>query len=324
MKSSFCIPENIAKNLIFIDGITRCGKSLFSSIISSFSDMEHIQFSISSQLEAVIASIMLECIDKNFAKAYLRMLFNELSYNIQLSRNINFRASDQTGIDNYKQPDIYHQRLTLEEGDSIVDYLRKADIGIPIQTHDMMVNIDILEEMDLSYKVIELYRNPIDNLYSWWTRGWGERHGVDPRSLASSVSYKGNSLPWHCVGYEDKVVDLNPYEKCCVIGMDLINRSVQQQKKARFPEKILTITFEEMVQRPDVQLNRIEKFIGRKMTKYTPKFVEEARCPRVLDPKDTEKKLSILKNNVDTVIFDQLINLTESYERDVYGLLHSY
>jgi len=318
MKYKFGLTENIATNLVFIDGITRCGKSIFSSIISSYEDMEHIQFL--NQLETIIPSVMLGGIDKDCAKALLRLIFNELSYDLQLSRNVNFRPGDQTGVEKYKQPEIYHQRLKLEEGDEIVEYIRNNDISIPFQTHDMMVNLDILDEMDINYKIIELYRNPIDNLYSWWTRGWGERFGNDPRGFTLLISHKNKALPWYCAGYEDQVIDLNPYEACCVIGMDLIKRSIEKHSNALHPEKILMTTFEDMVQTPDKELLRIEKFINRKMTSYTPGFVSEARCPRVLKQEDREKKLAVFKENVDTSIFNQLVALAEDYEKDTYGL----
>ena len=35
---------SIAKNKIFIDGISRTGKSIFSTILPTFEKMEHIQF----------------------------------------------------------------------------------------------------------------------------------------------------------------------------------------------------------------------------------------------------------------------------------------
>jgi hypothetical protein len=316
---NYSLPENLAKNLIFIDGISRSGKSLFSSIISSFESMEHIQFF--NLLEQVIPSIKLGGTNIDFAKSLLRIALNELAYDLQLSRNVNFRPDDQTGIDNYKEPGTYRNRLKVKEGDGVVDFIRNNEILIPFQTHDLMVNIDIVDNLQIDYKMIELYRNPIDNLYSWWTRGWGERFFNDPRGFTLNISYGEIPIPWYCAGYEEQVVDLNPYEKCCMIGMDLINRSVEKQKNAKHPDKIMTITFEEMVQRPQGQLQRISKFINKNSTKYTSEFLQAARCPRVLDPKDKEQKLTIFKNNIDPKLFDELAEMAENYERDTYGLL---
>ena len=57
--------ENIAKNLVFIDGVTRCGKAIFSSLISSYEDMEHIQFL--SVLDQIIPSVALGGLDNDYA-----------------------------------------------------------------------------------------------------------------------------------------------------------------------------------------------------------------------------------------------------------------
>ena len=47
--------ENIAHNLIFIDGLTRSGKSFFSGIIPSLERVEHIQFH--TLLEHVVPAV---------------------------------------------------------------------------------------------------------------------------------------------------------------------------------------------------------------------------------------------------------------------------
>jgi len=245
----------------------------------------------------------------------------ELAYNLQLSRNVNFRGEDQTGIYNYKDPDVYINRLSLNEGDEIIEFILSNNIHIPFQTHDLMVNLDVLNCMDLDYKMIELLRNPIDNLYSWWIKGLGERFSNDIREFTLPVEYKGFSFPWYCHGYEEEVIDLNPYERCIKIGINLIERSIDQYKNSKNKDKIIIILFEDMVQNPNYQLNRIEDFLGLQTTKYTNKFISEAKCPRVLNPKDRNDKLSIFKENVSPDLFENLVSLTNSYEKDTYGLV---
>ena len=311
--------ENIAKNLVFIDGIARSGKSIFSNIIPSFEDVEHIQFM--TQLEHIIPSVNLGGIDIEYAKMILRLSLNELSYNIKLSRNVNFRAKDQTGIANYKNPDVYWDRLNNEEGDYIVQYIQNHDTSIPFVTHDLMVNLNVVERLDLDYKIIELYRNPIDNFYSWYTKGWGERFGKDPRAWAIVTSYNKEPFPWYCSGYEEKMIGLNSCEVCVIIGVDIIKRSIKQYKNSKLPGNILTILYEDMLQDPYYQLEKIESFLGKKKTKHTKRFVTSARCPRVLDAKDRERKLQIFKDNVNTELFESLVELSELYERNAYGIL---
>ena len=128
-------------------------------------------------------------------------------------------------------------------------------------------------------------------------------------------------MPWYCAGYEEKMVGLNPCEKCVMVGVDLIKRSIKQQKLSKFPEKVLTILFEDMVQDPYEQLKRIESFIGRAQTDYTEKFVKTARCPRILDPNDRKNKLQIFQDNINAKLFKSLVGVSELYEKNTYGLL---
>jgi len=312
------LPENIAKNLVFIDGICRCGKSAFSSIIPSFESFEHLQ--ISNILENMVPAVMLGGVEKDSAKMMIRLELNELSYNLQLSRNVNFRKSDQTGIANYREPKIYFDRLEALEGNNVVNSIRTNANSIPFQTHNMMVNLDIVNSLDLDYKILEIYRNPIDNIYSCWARGWGERFSHDPRSFTLRTSYNESLYPWFCFGIEEKIINLNQYERCVIMFTNLLNSCIEKQKEASNPEKIITIFFEDMFKSPDYEISKIGAFLGKSITNYTAKFIEDARFPRELDLIKRKEKLSILKKNVAPEIFDLLISMAEYYESEGYGL----
>ena len=74
--------EDISFPLVFIDGITRCGKSSLSGILPSLTNMEHIQFS--TILELVVPGLFLQKLDTDYAKSITRIYLNELSYNLTL------------------------------------------------------------------------------------------------------------------------------------------------------------------------------------------------------------------------------------------------
>ncbi len=99
---NYGISENIAKNIIIVDGITRSGKTLFNSIIPSLECVEHTQ--VYNLIEQIVPAVSLRSIDPVYAKALFRMTLNELVYNNSLSRNTNFRCGDNSGILKYKDP----------------------------------------------------------------------------------------------------------------------------------------------------------------------------------------------------------------------------
>ena len=123
---------NISFPLVFIDGITRCGKSSLSKIIPSFTQMEHINFL--NQMEWLLPAYALGHVSKDYVKSHLGIYFNELTYNLLLSRNVNFRPNDQTGVENYKDPKIYYDRLKIDDGVDVIDRIRSTKNFIPFQT----------------------------------------------------------------------------------------------------------------------------------------------------------------------------------------------
>lgn len=310
--------ENIAKNLVFVDGIARCGKTLFTGIVPSLENFEHMQFYY--LMELIIPAIYLGTVSAEYAKAILRIRMNELAYNIRISRNVNFRYNDDSGISNYKEPELYYQRLLKKDGDAIVEELRKYKRFIPFQTHDLLVNLEHLNKLDIDYRMIALFRHPIDNSYSWWTKGFDERFGKDPRTFTLCIDYKGNPLPWYCAGYEEEWLNLNPIEKCIKNATDLIRRSVEQYKNTPNKDRIHLVRFEDFVQGPHKELEKICTFLGAKTTKHTARFIHNARCPRTLDLAGRERKLREFKSKVNKKILNNLLEMSESYETNFYGL----
>ncbi|MAH84043.1 MAG: hypothetical protein CBB68_06715 [Rhodospirillaceae bacterium TMED8] len=315
----FALQENIAHNLLFVDGITRCGKSIFSGVIGTIQDCEHLRFT--TLLEHIVPSLFFGVIDRDFAKSSMRTIFNEVAYETLLSRNANFRPNDQTSILNYYNPKLYIDRLSHEDGSAVIEKLREKKCIFPYQTHDFMVHLEYLDSLEFDYRMIQLYRHPIDNIYSWYTRGWGERFLDDPTSFTLSIKHKHYILPWYCAGYEEEWCTLNAMERCVRTVIDLLQQSISQHKKAQRPERILTITFEDMVQHTDTQMSRICKFLEREQTAWTEHSLKKANCPRVLDPNARNQKLQTLKSGISNNLFEQLMDMSSYYENNIYGLL---
>ncbi len=315
---SYNTHENIAKNLIFIDGIARSGKGAFSGIIPSLKSVEHTKMLY--LLEQIMPALCFGSIDVQYARALSTIVLNEIAYNTLLSRNINFRYTDDTGIFNYKEPSAYLQRLGREEGDQIVEELRTKKIFFPFITHYMLVNLEHLDKLDLDYYMIALFRHPIDNIYSRWARGYAERFGKDPRAFTMSIKYNGEPLPWYCAGYEEEWLSLNPMERCILPVTVLIKKAVKQYKKAVDKTRIHLLTFEDFVQNTQEELKKICTFLNTTPTKYTPHAISLANCPRKLDRLDRKRKMSEFKTGTRKKYFNMLMEISEAYEANFYGL----
>lgn len=315
---TYNIHENIARNVIFIDGILRSGKKVLSGIISSLEAIEHTR--VLYLLDQIIPAISFGSIDVQYARALLRTVLNEEAYNTLLARDTNFRYTDETGVLNYKEPSVYFQRLGRQDGDGIVEELRTKKIFFPFITHNLLVKLEYLDMLDIDYHMLALLRNPLDISYSRWVRGYAERFGKDPRAFAISIKFNGRALPWFCAGYEEEWLSLNPMERCILPVIHEIKEAVQQYKKAKDKSRIHLLTFEDFVQNPQGELEKICTFLHTKPTGYTANFISLANCPRKLNPAEKKRKMQEFKLAVRKKYFDMLMKMSKAYEANLYGL----
>lgn len=313
----FSLQENISRNVILVDGITRCGKSLFSNVMSSLKNAEQLQFIV--LLEHIVPALSKGAINNEYARSSIRTLMNELAYNMLLSRNVNFRPNDQTSVLSHPSAKMYAQRLTKEDGDNIVTELRNVDHFFPFMTHDMMVNLEYLDVLEMDYKMVHILRHPIDMIHSWVVRGWGERFLNDPRSFTLTIDYNGTNLPWYCDGVEEIWLQLNPMERCVYTVLGLIEKSIYQYKKAKHPDQIYNLTFEDFVQNTQKEMSKICRFIGTEQTFATVNALTNARCPREINHSDRERKTNEFRNGISGELFSRLMDVTERYEGNFYG-----
>ena len=314
----FAMPEDIACRLLFIDGLTCSGKSILSNIIPSLAGIEQIKFS--TMLEHLMPALAFGAVNKEYAKASIRALMNEMAYDTLLARNSNFRPNDQTGILNFHDPKLYFERLARKEGNEVVDELRQKQRQFPFMTHDFMVNLVHLESLEIDYKMIQLYRHPIDNSYSFYKQGYCTRWTNDPREFSLMIGFESHLLPWYCAGYEQEWLSLNPLERAVRIILDLLSRSINQHKTARSPNNILTITFDSFVENTTLEMDRISSFLGSAQTTATPYFLKQANCPRKLISIERRHKLDEFKAGISNNLFCQLKEYSDRYETNLYEL----
>jgi hypothetical protein len=135
-----------------------------------------------------------------------------------------------------------------------------------------------------------------------------------------TIEHDGKLLPWYCRGFEEEWLSLNPYERCVRTGISLLKRSIEQQKRALHPERILTLQFEKFVEDTEIELERVCNFLGTKQTDQTPIQLVKARCPRHLDINNRANKMAELKKNIRSEIFADLLSVSEEYENGLFGL----
>jgi hypothetical protein len=316
----FARQDDISLPLVFIDGITRCGKSALSKVVPSLTRMEHIQFA--EELELIVSGLSLSGLRKDYAAAFLRSHLNQKSYNLHISRNVNFRPTDQTAVVNYRRPNVYQERLTLEEGPVNVERCLNSDHYLPMQTHDLMANVDLIQDLDINFRMLSLWRNPVENIYSWWTRGWGERfNNREPTNFSLPIEdAEGNAYPWYAAYYHRETLGLNAPEKCIAVACDMIERCIEGYRLKAEKDRTLLLFFEDICIDPDREVGRICDFLNVEKTEFTAPALRDSRFPREIVQADIKTKIAAFREAVRPTLFKQLINLQDSYCETRYGL----
>jgi len=321
VKRKICEYELSKTKIVFVDGLTRVGKAMLNTLLASLDKVSHPQFL--EPLEQLLPMYKTGHMDKNSISSFLRLYLNERFYNYSLSRNLNFRYDDLTSIHNSTSSIDFFKNLSKVDGDVIIEEL-KNDITIhQFQTHDILTHYSLFLDLNIRVQVIELFRNPIDTIHSWYKRGWGVRFdNEDPRNFTCLFKYNGKTLPHYAIGYEDIYFSLNEMEKCVFLHNILLKKSIQEYHNLLIEQKnnILITKYEDILQNPHTEVDRICTFLQTNKSEYMTKAFKKARVPRTIKKEDRENKLNEIKSYIKKELFDDLIDVVNQYQTNFYGL----
>ncbi len=203
----------LMKNPVLIDGISRAGKSVLSSILPSLNNSEHLK--VFTYFEHIMPALYFKEIKLNYIDAQLIISLNELAYNTFIGRDVNFRPLDYTTVVSKNLKTKYLSRLKSKDGDQIIKKLIKTKNFFPFMAHEIMPNINLLNKLSMRFKIIEFYRNPIENIYSWIRKDVCENFINNPRSYTLVIRDRktNKNIPWFCGKDTNYWFKLNKYEK---------------------------------------------------------------------------------------------------------------
>ena len=306
------------KNIVFIDGVSRVGKTALSSIMTIYKKSEVLQFC--HPLEHILPAYSLKHISKSFSKSYINTYFNEAIYNTFINRNLNIRKNELTSIYSHHGFKKYKKRLLSTDGESVIKRLKKTKNFFPFMSHDLMVNYFKLIDFKLNFKLIEIYRNPVDTVMSWYNRGWGARFINDTKSWTLSLKYKSKLVPWYSAGYEKEYLKSSELERCVLNVIDLTQRSINNHRKIGKNKKIFAITFEGLLLNTVTTINKLKKFLNSEYIKDHESYLKKARLPRKYDYGKTIRNKNYLKKKINPKLFQKLDKLEKAYIKNTYGI----
>ena len=116
--------SHLAKKIVIVDGMIGGGKNLLSSIISSLPNVEMHLFKY--EIEHVCALNHLGHLSLDAAKTLINMWTDEEIYNQSMSRNTNFRLSDNSSVFKDARPLRYFKRLFKSPAEATKNIKKKC------------------------------------------------------------------------------------------------------------------------------------------------------------------------------------------------------
>lgn len=264
-------------DIIFIDGLWGTGKSLLGPIVSGMSGVEKAK--VESLYEYISQLFHLGKINEDGALWMLRAYADCSQYYNTISREVNLRWGDDTGLNNTPDRIKYIKRLFGGEGDSKVDEINQENLAFCAMSHMLMLTPDLLP---VTYgnrvKVVEMVRHPLYMVSHFVA--YLERF-ESPREFTMAFYHDDIKIPWFAKGWEDDFVRANPTERAVLCITRLYPWLDDKTEKSRAAGlAVLDLSFEEAVFDTDRTLHKLEEFIGRRQHSRIASILKKQMLPR--------------------------------------------
>lgn len=303
--------------VIIVDGQGRSGKNLIAVLLSTMPRVEKMR--LDSQVDYIPRYHSLGKMSEDATIVALRTEFDEKLYYNSISRDINFRLSDYTGVFKQGKRWIYIKRLFQKADSEAVERIRKEKPIFQEMTHDGIQFIDIyFKALYDRLKFIHILRHPVHNIYEQNNRDFGTRIGVDPRELQLTYEWNDHIVPLMAMGREELWINGAPLERLVVIVETMFRKNLESLKALpeSYSHRVLILEFEQFVQHPYKDMARLEKFIGQSFGIGVKRILKRERCPRIIPEGQLAERTCTIRAAIRKeyqLIFDQMLNDYEKF-----------
>jgi hypothetical protein len=270
---------HIAEKILFIDGIWGTGKSILGPVLAGFKGVEKQR--LEHIYEYICTLYFFKKIELDAAVTMLRLYADIALFNSSISREVNLRMSDDSGLLNNPNQWEYIKRLFYKDGDVVLSRIKKSKPILQIMSHLIFPILDpALKAYGDRLLVIEMVRHPLYLAEHWFN--YIERCGTDPREFTLWIDWQGTMIPWFTKGWDEKYIKSSTMDKV-IYSLDWFSKRIddtyneftEQQKK-----QTLFIPFEKFVITPEPFINQIELFLSSERTSAVKKALKRQKCPR--------------------------------------------
>ena len=272
--------NTLANNIVIIDGQPGCGKTLFSSIVSSFKRVEILNYAF--EIEYITRLYNINKIKEDAAISLIRMFADLKLYQTMMGRETNFRYSDLSSVFKNPYPLRYFLRI-FSKGDKDVPFkIKKVNPILSLTTHNLLnVAEPIFKAFSSKLSFIEIIRHPL-YMIKQQTINMRDLNSENPRDVDLYMNYNGSIIPCYAIGWEQKFLSSNIVEKAIynIENIYEINKIKRSNLNKNVSYKILTIPFEKFVINPDKYLSKMLTLLKTEFSLKTKKILLKQKIPR--------------------------------------------
>ena len=274
------VRENfLANKTIFIDGLWGCGKTMISSIVSSFPKVELLSYI--PEIERVIELHFLKKISGDAAETMIRLHTDEKIYHQMMSRDVNFRPSDLSSVFNSNQLSKYLKRAFSSGDEKIPKKIELYQPILNVASHHMLSNsLPIFKALEDRVVFIEVVRHPLYMIKQIFLNY--ENLIGDVRSFSLYVSKENEIIPSYAHEWKDLYLKSNSMDKAIYYLDYFINKTKRSKETILkdYKDQVLTIPFEKFVISPNNYLKNMEKLIGNTVNSSVKRMLKKQNIPR--------------------------------------------
>jgi hypothetical protein len=307
--------NTFGNNVVIIDGQGRSGKNFIAVLLSTMARVEKMR--LDSQIDYFVRYYFLGKMSFDAAVIALQTEFDEKHYYNAISRDVNFRIEDYSGVLKQGKRLEYFRRLFLPADEAAVTRLQEQRSIFQEMTHDGLHAATLyFAALGERLKMIHVFRDPVGNIYEQDKRGFGSRIGSDPRELQLTHLWNGHYVPIMAIGREEAWINGNTTERLVLIVDAMFRLNVQGYLDIRPDDRkrVLFLEFEDFVVNPYPHMERLEAFIGEKFGKAKTRILKRERSPRVLDPLERKQRIDSIRQNIGSYYDEMFMQLLEDYD----------
>ncbi|CAN1534783.1 hypothetical protein MCETALH18_01570 [Methylophilaceae bacterium] len=303
-------------DIVIVDGQGRSGKNLISVLLSTMKRVEKMR--LDSQIDYIPRYYFLGKLSIDAAITALRTEFDEKCYYNSISRDVNFRISDYSGVMKQGKRLEYFKRLFMPADEAAVKRITQNKPIFQEMTHDgLHVASLYFAALGQRLKMIHVFRDPVGNIFEQNVRNFGSRFGNDPRELQLTHKWGDCHVPIMVIGREEEYVTGNAIERLVLIVDAMFRYNVQGYHDLLEDEKkqVFFIEFEDFLINPIPYMQGMESFIGESFDRAHKRIMRRENCPRIIDPSERLRRIENILKNISGKYESIFMKLIDDYDQ---------